>query len=193
VRDFLNQPNALGKWLHYLQTYPLDKFTEHTKPPLTGAKTNLIQLNWKPADRFAHEWMDGFMDLPFHPCSAEQLYRAFRRWCDRQGERFPPPQAQFTSQVERFGRESVQRDANGKLPPPRLIYKQIQLVRRSPDGHEQTATVRKTTRCWLPVGTGPRDGQPLGEWMAGVIDDFETPLSAFSRTPGRPEDAAAAA
>ena len=77
--------------------------------------------------RFVHEWLEGYIELPVRVCSAEQLYRAFRRWCDVTGARFPPEQAGFTNEVKRWVRERVRRDAEGRLGPPALHYKQIAL------------------------------------------------------------------
>jgi hypothetical protein len=168
VRDFLANDGA-RKWLHYLLTYPLDGFDRHTKPVMTKAKEELIQRGWRPSERFAHEWMAGFLPLPLRVCSAEQLYRAFRRWADVNGERFPPAQAQFTSEVGRWIKEHSGGDPNGG----RLIYKVVQL--HGADG-------RRAVRCWLPRGTGPADGQSEGAWAADGLESFEATLRDYTRS-----------
>lgn len=175
VRDFKAAGGA-GKWLHYLQTYPLDDFDAHTKPIMTKAKADLIELNWKPPERFAYEWTEGFIDLPSRVCSAEQLYRAFRRWCDLQGERWPPSQAIFTKAVERWVTERCKRDAAGRLEPPSLTYKQIAL--------KDSMSNRKTVRCWVPRGSEPPAGVTEGEWGYEAVQAFEADLARFCRRPG---------
>ena len=166
---------GLGKWLYFLQHYPLGDFGPHTKPPMTKAKELLIQLNWKPQQRFAYEWLHGFLELPVRVCSAEQLYRAFRRWCDRQGERWPPPQAMFTRDVERWAGERVKRDDRGVFEEPLLRYKQIALK-------NNITNARKTVRCWVPKGSGPSEMVSEGEWAYESVQAFESDLSRYCRS-----------
>lgn len=175
VADFLASDGP-GKFLYYLLNFvDLGDFTEFTKPLMTQAKAELIDLGLKPAERFANEWLGGFLDLPLQPCSNEQLYRVFTRWCDSNGERFKPPQAQFTRTVERHVFELAERDPEtGKKLPPRLAYKQISLK------HE--VGPRKTVRCWVPRGTGPVNGVTEGEWAAQCIESFEKEARAFGRS-----------
>ncbi len=167
---------GLAKWLYYLQHYTLDGFTAHTKPIMTRAKEELIELNWKAPERFAHEWLEHFLDLPVRVCSAEQLYRAFRRWADQQGERWPPSQAIFTRSVERWVKERCKRNASGRLELPALHYKQVAL--------KDAAANRKTVRCWLPVGSLPPSGVSEGEWAYQSVQAFEADVARFCRRPG---------
>jgi hypothetical protein len=174
VAEFLAAGGA-AKWLHYLLTYPLDGFDRHSKPLMTAAKADLIELGWKPGERFAHEWLAGFLPLPIRVCSAEQLYRAFRHWCDTSGEKWPPAQAIFTKSVERWAQE------RGRRAEAALVYKVIKLAHA--DG------ARKVMRCWLPKGTGPESGVTEGEWAALGVDAFEASLRAYRRPAGQGEDA----
>ena len=175
VRQFRDN-DGLGKWLHYLMTYPVGAFDAHTKPIMTKAKEALIELNWKPPERFIHEWLEGYLDLPLRVCSAEQLYRAFRRWCDRQGERWPPNQAVFTTSIQRFVGERVKRiaGATGVYEQPRLSYKQIALK-------NEVTTHRKTVRCWVPLGTGAPNGVSEGVWAHDSVASFENDVAKFCR------------
>lgn len=167
VKAFMAADGA-RKWLWFLQQYPVGDFDRHTKPLMTRAKTDLIQSGWRPAERFAHEWMEGFLPLPLRVCSAEQLYRAFGRWCTANGERHMPAQARFTSDVQRWLAEHSGVGNDG----PRLIYKVVQL---------QKADGRRAARCWLPVGTGPLPGVTEGEWAAESVAAFENVLRDYAR------------
>lgn len=170
VAAFLRDGGA-AKWLYYLLHYPLEGFDRHSKPPGTQAKADLIELGWKPAERFTHEWLEGFLPLPVRVCSTEQLYRAFRYWCDKQGERWPPAQAIFSKGVERWASERGQaQDA------PLLRCKVIKL--QHPGG------ARRVMRCWLPKGVEPRDGETEGTWAAAGVDAFEAALRGFVRASG---------
>ena len=168
VRAYLAADGA-RKWLYFLKHYPLGDFNPHTKPILTRAKVDLIQSGWLPAQRFAHEWMTGFLPLPVRVCSAEQLYRAFQRWCTVYGERFPPPQGRFTSDVQRWLREHSNVGSDG----PRMVYKVVQL---------DEPTGRRAVRCWLPSGTGKTDTYPTeGAWAAESVRAFEAVLRDYLR------------
>lgn len=168
VKVFLANDGA-RKWLWFLQHYPLGDFNRHTKPIMTKAKTDLIQSGWRPAERFAHEWMAGYLPLPLRVCSAEQLYRAFTRWCSVNGERHMPSQGMFTSGVQRWLSERSGLSDDG----PELIYKVVQL-------HE--ADGRRAVRCWLPKGTGPRGGISEGAWAADSVGSFESVLREYMRS-----------
>lgn len=169
-----------AKWLHYLLTYDLAGFTAHTKPLMTRAKEDLIEAGWLSPHRFAHEWLGGLLELPVLVCSVAQLYRAFRRWCDLNGERFPPPQAKFTRDVTRWTAERVVRNAAGVMGLPMLSTKAINL--KNPVG------ALKTVRCWLPMGAGIRPdsvaaGMSEGQWACESVDEFGVALNRFCRRP----------
>lgn len=172
VGDFLKSGGA-RRFLHYLLALDLGDFKPDTKPLMTEAKRDLIELGLRPSERFVSEWLSGFLPLPLRPCSAEQLYGAFRRWADKMGERFPPAQAAFTNSVRRWCQERAERAPDGELEAPLLTYKVVKLAH--PDGG------RQCVRAWIPRGTGPRDGATEGEWMAECIRDFEPIVSKFSR------------
>jgi HNH endonuclease len=85
-------------------------FTRHDDPiDIRSVKVDLIELGLRPHERFVREWVTGFLPLPLRVCSTEQLYRAFTRWAQASGERFPPPQVVFSKGVEKAG--------GGKLRP----------------------------------------------------------------------------
>ena len=174
VADFLRNDGA-AKWMYYLLKVDTEGFNEFTKPMMTEAKQALIDLGLKPAERFANEWLDGYLELPLQVCSAEQLYRVFRKWCDLNGERGVwVPQAQFTKNVERhvFERTEINPET-GQRMPPRLVYKVVTL--------KHDLGPRKSVRCWLPRGTGPTGDQTEGEWAASAIASFELVASRFGR------------
>ena len=168
VKVFL-QADGARKWLWFLQQYPLGDFDPHTKPLMTRAKVDLIQSGWRPPERFAFEWMAGYLPLPLRVCSAEQLYRAFTRWCTVNGERHMPAQGIFTSAVQRWLAERSTVSVDG----PELVYKVVQL-------HETDG--RRAVRCWLPRGTGPVSGVSEGAWAADSVASFENVLRDYSRS-----------
>ena len=78
---------------HYLLHLDLGDFKPWTKPPMTRAKQELIELSSSSEERFIEEWMAGELEnregetLPFCPCLGSDLYLVYERWCDTRGER----------------------------------------------------------------------------------------------------------
>lgn len=168
VKAFLDNDGA-RKWLWFLLQYPVGDFHAHTKPLMTRAKVSLIQTGWRPPERFAFEWMAGYLPLPLRVCSAEQLYRAFGKWCESAGEKGKPPQGIFTASVQRWLHERVDVPIEG----PELDYRVVQ-VKNDTDG-------RRALRCWSPRGAEPQDGVSMGAWAAESVAAFEATLREYSR------------
>lgn len=144
----------------YLLQRDLGDFHSHTPPVMTKAKRDLIDLGLRPAERFAREWLNQELDLPLHPCSTAQLYKAFGRWCRANGERLPPNQAYFSAAVTKFSK--------GKLTKKTA----------SPSPHELGAPVV----LWLPVNTGPLNGVRWIDFAREAVAAFDLPLSRFGNT-----------
>lgn len=153
---------------HYLRTLDLEGFTEFDIPLMTQAKKDLIELGLKPAERFAREWIAGYLPLPLQVCSAEQLYRAFRRWAQNTGERFFPIQDQFTKQVKKtFDLIAHTKPEAGEL----MRFKVCATV----DEHNG----RKSKRMWIPAGCAPPDGVSETSWVSDCEGGFEQVLREF--------------
>lgn len=85
----------------YLLNLDLGDFRPWTKPPMTEAKQDLIDLGLSSEERFLREWQrleiegrDG-QTMPFCPCQGSHLYAAYEAWCKRQGEFRPRPANHF--------------------------------------------------------------------------------------------------
>jgi len=132
-------------------------FHAHSLPPMTNAKRELVELGLRPAERFAKEWLGKELDLPLHPCSTGQLYRAFTRWCRTNGDRQPPNHANFSTAVTRYAHNRLSR---------RVV---------SPSPSEPGTAIR----VWLPAGTGPAEGVRWFDFARECVAAFEGPLSRF--------------
>jgi putative DNA primase/helicase len=86
---------------HYLlHEVDLGDFKPWTRPPMTEAKRELIDINRDSVDRFLIDWQAGDIDgLPFCPCSSSDLYRAYLFYCRANGERMPRPENHFSGHV----------------------------------------------------------------------------------------------
>lgn len=87
---------------HLLHRVDCSAFDEHTKPLMTAAKARLVVLGLPSAQLFYREWSEGLLaPLEVCPCRSADLYEAYRRWCGRNGERFPSAMKYFSREIER--------------------------------------------------------------------------------------------
>ena len=89
----------------YLLNLDLGDFRPWTKPPMTAAKQDLIDLGMGSEERFLREWQqlelegsDGQV-MPFCPCLGRHLYQVYEGWCKRQGEFRPRPANHFVNYI----------------------------------------------------------------------------------------------
>lgn len=159
VADCLASGGAQA-FYEYLLRLDLGTFNEYEIPPVTRAKADLIELGLKPQERFVSEWTARQLDLPLCVCSSEQLYRAFQRWCQATGERFPPPQTTFSKAVEKASKGSLR----------------LQAVKL-----DQEVNGRAWMRVWVPAHAEPQGGVTIGEWARVAVEAFEHDLRKFGR------------
>ncbi|MCK9386148.1 MAG: DUF5906 domain-containing protein [Nevskia sp.] len=105
--DFFTQVNeeidngGIAALHHYLLNLDLGDFKPWTKPPMTEAKQDLIDLGLSSEERFLREWQQLQVEgrdgdpVPFCPCLGSSLYRVYEEWCKRQGEFRPRPANHF--------------------------------------------------------------------------------------------------
>lgn len=79
----------------YLLNLDLGDFKPWTKPPLTSAKQDLINLGKGSEERFVDEWVNGDLEHPVCPCASADLYRAYHKWCRNNGVSHPREMNQF--------------------------------------------------------------------------------------------------
>src|SRR5205823_6053957 len=110
----------------YLLHYDLGDFTEHSKPIMTQAKKDLIELGKSSTQLFWSELHDELVPLPYIPCFQSDLYRAYVHWCARNGEKMPTKAIRFS--MEFMSMNGVTR-AVKRVPDPDRSDEQI--MRRS--------------------------------------------------------------
>lgn len=140
VRDEINA-GGIAALHHYLLQLDLGDFDEHTKPPMTRAKADLIEVSLDSVQRFLAEWHAGEVKkAPFVPCQGSHLYTVYKRWCDASGERLPRSMAQFISTVRnqprwRAGQPlQTYESFNDKTPRNRkMVIPPDELIATAPD------------------------------------------------------------
>lgn len=157
---------ALGQWRDnggteafyaYLLDYPLKDFDPYAPAPTTAAKRDLIDINRKSAERFWLAWHSGEIDLPYHPCTCSQAYRAYLKYAQRVGDRFPVQQGMFTRMAMRIA------EAEGGYAREKVMKL-------------DTLGTRKAERMFLTLDPPP---EKQGEWATGCKEDFEKHLSKY--------------
>ncbi|WP_343728507.1 DUF5906 domain-containing protein [Duganella sp.] len=78
---------AVEAFYHFLLNFPLDGFNEHTKPLMTLAKERVIEFGLNSWMSFHRSWKEGYLAAPYCSCLSEDLFKIYRRWCDRTGEK----------------------------------------------------------------------------------------------------------
>jgi putative DNA primase/helicase len=155
---------------HLLHEVELGDFKPWTKPPMTTAKRELIDISRDSVDRFLIDWQHGDTDAPFCPCASADLYRLYLFWCRMNGERMPRPENQFSGHIV-------------KLPGWVKAHKDIH--REDEYGHR----VLKRTRMIIPsvealneaVKRGFKDfrqvmGQSMADWLTPCFFEFKNAL-----------------
>lgn len=93
---------------HHLATLDLGDFTEHSKPPMTNSKRDVIDISMDSIERFVQDWQTGITfdgsagPLPFGPCGSADLYSAYGRWCKREGVFKPRESNQFVGHLTKL-------------------------------------------------------------------------------------------
>jgi len=70
----------------HLLKMDLTGFSPHTKPPKNQEKDDLIDASLPSPVYFQKLWKEGELDIPYKSAVSGDLYRAFQRWCERNGE-----------------------------------------------------------------------------------------------------------
>lgn len=135
VRQEINAGGVAA--LHdYLLNLPLGDFAPWTLPPMTSAKADLIELSLDNTERFWNEWHSRAIPLPLTIARTEDLYDAYRWWCQRNGVGKP---AQLSTCVGSWS----------KRPGAKKVRK------RHYHGANHSGTTQST--LIIPVGSTPPD------------------------------------
>lgn len=88
---------------HHLLGLDLGDFSPGTLPPMTSAKSDLIELGLDSSERFYNEWIGdssgSFLPLRLQSCRSDDLYTAYRHWCTLQGVGKPAQQSTFSGAI----------------------------------------------------------------------------------------------
>lgn len=166
---------------YFLMQRDISHFKPWTKPPMTQAKQDLIDLGKESIETFIEDWQVGDLGLPFCPARGSTLYQAYLSWCRDAGERYPRSAKQFANHIGKLRgwqrmHKSIYTDFHF-VPPA----KRVRVVMPSDD-----AMQRMSANGWQRDRRKAED-QTETEWITSCVLDFDAAVS------GRPSDAEDAA
>lgn len=85
----------------YLLRVDLGDFNEHSKPPMTRAKADLIEINLESGQRFLMDWLGGELGVPVMPGATADIYKLYQHWARRNGVSKPRELSQLIGGLAR--------------------------------------------------------------------------------------------
>lgn len=138
---------------HYLLHLDLGDFAPWSMPPMTRAKRELIELSMGSTDRFSADWRDGVLGVGIRPCLVHDVYRLYRWWCNKEGERFPLAANRLTSALQKC------------------------LGGISKSDNIRVGMKRAKPRIFFPAGVEAPPGEPKERWLTHQIETFSDEIS----------------
>ena len=152
---------------HHLMHLDLGDFHPHTKPPATAAKQELINLGMDSTDRFYRDWIEGDIHpLPEEMALSEDLYAAYRAWCQREG-------------IGKAAQKQTLLTSIGKKPGVRKAQERFKYRR---NGIER---IEKRTVILTERAAEPDTGR--AEWIGKGVGDFSAALIEYRQIDSTPD------
>jgi putative DNA primase/helicase len=150
-------------FMQFLMERELGDFNEHTKPIITEAKSDLIEIGMLPSQLFWQEIKAELVPLPYCPALTEDVYRAYTIWCSRRGHKMPEAQHRFTPA---FMSMNGVRRGEPRVPDPEKMNERLVAVEE----------LRKRRVFYM----GPRaEGVDEKKWVHDGIKNFRIALRAY--------------
>lgn len=142
---------------YYLLNIDIGDFNEHTKPPMTTAKEELISLSKESIARFADEIITGDIDgVSLMPYLSDDFYDLYRYWCGKQGVK-PAP---LNHAIDKIGK--------------RLGWQKAR--KRYAVG---TRGVQQRTFLIPPKASEPTPGTSEQFWLGECVEEFRSQISGY--------------
>lgn len=152
--------DGISAFYSYLMQIDLKDFGEHSKPPMTKAKKNLIDYSRNSSDTFYHDWKNGDLKYPFCCCLPMDLYEAFKQWAKQTGEHIIS-QKRFAIEGYKHGIRSTERSERWKG--------------RYSNGMNKIIMVKN-----------PPEDNTFATWIGLQIEEFHDTLKGYNSEPPYP-------
>lgn len=142
---------------HYLLHIDVGDFNEHSKPPMTLAKEELISLSKESIARFADDLVAGDLDsISLMPYLTEDFYDLYRYWCGKQGVKPTPMNHAIDKIGKRPGwKRAVERFAVG------------------------TRDVKQKRFLIPPKSAEPNPGTSKQFWLGECVSEFRGQIASY--------------
>lgn len=139
----------------FLMRRELGDFNEHTPPPMTAAKQDLMDLSMDSTERFMLDWKAGRIEhVPLLPTKSTRVYSFYREYAGRHGFRYYDSQTKFLSElVKRHGAQ----------------HKQSHYV----NGAKRTDGTDPVASFVFPPGVEQPPDKTLQQWLGECLTQFD--------------------
>lgn len=178
IRDELDN-GGIAALHQYLLDLDLGDFDEHTKPPETQAKRDLMDVGAGNVQRFIRAWINGDVYsgdaiLPLCPCGSSDLYTAYIKWCREDGVRNPREANQFCGEVAKLpgwfkGYKDRDKDLN-MVGPDRKTVRWMFII---PSAESLTQWAKSRGRDYRKS-----DAQTQTQWLTECFFEFRNAIKA---------------
>lgn len=145
----------------YLLNLPLGDFNEHSRPPVTKSKEDLIEINLESSERFLDLLIANETQYPICPCCSEDLYKAYSDWARRNGVARPRELSQMMGNI-------------AKMPGWSKVRARI----KNEDGEKIQRTVVIPPMEKMPEKYQKRPGEIEADWLSQCCNDFKNTIGA---------------
>ena len=111
----LRSRDAIEAFYTALLQIDLSDFNEHTKPPMTRAKKEIIEYTRPGYDTFITQWIAGETDYPYCTCTTAQLYDAYQKWCKTTNEHIVSLK-RFMGEAKKYNVVSTEKQEHWRKP-----------------------------------------------------------------------------
>ncbi|AUN95419.1 DUF5906 domain-containing protein [Pseudazoarcus pumilus] len=142
---------------HFLLNLDLGDFANHTNPPMTRSKADLIDLGLDSTERFWKHYTAGQIDgIEPLPAKSEDIFDLYRTWCQRNGIGKPAPAHILLARL-------------GKRPD----------ARKSVCRYMKGTVVKQATFVFPPDKLEPPEGESLTAWVTEQSDAFRNAVADY--------------
>lgn len=154
------EAGGVAAFYQFLLDLELGDFTEHTKPIITSAKEDLIEIGLSSAQQFWRELQQGLLSPLFYgPCLSNDLFTAYTVWCARNGIKNPRPSNYFSHEF--MAMNGVTRKLDRVIDPDK------------PMAGAQQRMVFRMGHC--------SEAERESDWVKRCVDEWRTALKDYVR------------
>lgn len=142
----------------------LSDFNEHTKPPMTRAKKEIIEYTRPGYDTFITQWIAGETDYPYCTCTTAQLYDAYQKWCKTTNEHIVSLK-RFMGEAKKYNVVSTEKQEHWRKPSEPIKTRQTKVI------------IIGTMPEMLPDRHGIMKPTVKMDWLGADIEKFDNAIN----------------